>query len=779
MGALDLISNTVRRRILITGVVQGVGFRPFVFNLATRLNLSGSVLTSSTGVVIEVEGHAHAIEELISTIRNNPPVLSRIRAIDVVELVPANSAGFTIRPSFPDLEHPALVSPDASTCDLCWSEFHNPQDRRFGYPFINCTGCGPRYTIVQDTPYDRRFTTMAAFEMCSECAQEYSNPCDRRFHAQPNACRRCGPGIALIASRDRKLACEFQNGPSAIATLQQTRALLKLGHILAVRGVGGFHLVCDAANEEAVSELRRRKQRSDKPFAVMAPSSESVEHLCALSDTDRKLLLCRERPIIIAARRDHANVAPSVAPRNNTLGVMLPHTPLQHLLFAEPGSSDFEFCSLVMTSGNISEEPIVTSNEEALDRLASVADYFLLHNRDIHMRVDDSVARSFAQRTQVLRRSRGYVPVPVDFGEGMVELLACGAELKNTFCLTKDHYAILSQHIGDLENYESLRFFEESLANVKKLFRISPVAVTYDLHPRYLSTRFALTYPVSHRIGVQHHHAHVASCMADNGVRGKVIGVAFDGTGYGTDGQIWGGEFLIADLLGFERRAHFRYVPQAGGDVAVRQPWRSALSYLHDVFGPDIPGDLRSKFAGTHREQAIIEAMLRHNVHTVQTSSCGRLFDAVASILGIRQEVTYEGQAAIELEQTITPGIDGGYSFHVANSELLEVDFRPMIDAIVREKLAGESNGEIAARFHNTLTASLTEICTRLRTSDGLSQVCLSGGTFQNKYLLKRSVEALQRAGFEVLLHTQVPANDGGISLGQAMIANAILQREV
>ena len=778
MGAIDLTSNRVRQRIVVAGVVQGVGFRPFVFNLAARLKLSGSVFNSSTGVVIEAEGHADAVEELVSTIRNHPPVLSRVGTIEVVNLRPTETVGFTISPSVPEADRVALISADFSTCEACWSEFHDPRDRRFGYAFINCTCCGPRYTIIQDTPYDRRFTTMAAFKMCSVCAQEYSNPSDRRFHTQPNACPNCGPGVALIASGERECPLEFQNGPCAIATLRQTRSLLKDGRILAMRGLGGFHLVCDAANEQAVAELRRRKRRSDKPFAVMAPSSDAVERLCTLSDTDRNLLLCRERPIVIAAKRDYAGVAPSVAPGNCTLGVMLPYTPLQHLLFADPGSFDFEFSSLVMTSGNISEEPIVTSNPGALDALARVADYFLLHNRDIYMRVDDSVTRSFGQRKQVLRRSRGYAPVTIDCPYNIIELLACGAELKNTFCLTRDRHAILSQHIGDLENYESLRFFEESLANLKKLFRVSPVAVAYDLHPRYLSTRFAGEYPVTSRIGVQHHHAHIASCMAENGVRGKVIGVAFDGTGYGTDGQIWGGEFLIADFVAFERRAHFRYLPLAGGDVAVRQPWRSALSYLRDVFGTEIPDGLPPMWASTHSERAIVEALLRQHVNTIKTSSCGRLFDAVASILGIRHEVTYEGQAAVELEQAITGGTDSCYRFDVADGELLEIDFRQTIETIVREKLAGVPTGQIAARFHNTVAACLAEVCGRLRTSDRLNQVCLSGGTFQNKYLLARSVKALQRAGFEVFLQTQVPANDGGISLGQAVIANAILQRE-
>jgi hydrogenase maturation protein HypF len=754
--------------------VQGVGFRPFAFNLANRLGLIGWIRNNSVGAEIEIQGPADSLKEFVSALRVAPPPLARIDKINIIEEPPAAAVGFAILASAPDPYHFASVPSDSATCDACWREFHDPKNRRFGYAFINCTDCGPRYTIIQDTPYDRPNTTMAAFPMCDQCQGEYADPANRRFHTQPNACARCGPGIALIETQNQ--SWDFASGERALEITRQARALLRAGHILAMRGLGGFHLVCDAMNEDAVAELRRRKRRSEKPFALMAPSIRHAEAIAVLGESDCELILSRERPIVIV--NSNSAVAPSVAPHNATVGIMLPYTPLQHLLFAGPGSQDYEFAALVMTSGNISEEPIVASNAQALDRLQSIADYFLLHNRDIYMRVDDSVARSFSGKPQVMRRSRGYAPVNIKLQGSQIDLLACGAELKNTFCLTKERCTIISQHIGDLENYETLRFFEESLENLKKLFRVQPAAVAYDLHPRYLSTRFALQYPVERRIGVQHHHAHIASCMAESGIRDRVIGVAFDGTGYGTDGKIWGGEFLIAGFTGFKRRAHLRYVPLAGGDTAVRQNWRSALAYLHDAFGRNIPDGLPPLFVPPHKEVEIVSAMLKQNLNVIQTSSCGRLFDAVAALLDIRQEVSFEGQAAIELEQAVGAATNEDYTFDLSGAEPYEIDFRPMITAIVRGTLSGVPTGVIAARFHNTLARCILETCKRLRTSERLNRVCLSGGTFQNKYLLERADQLLQNAGFQVLLHSRVPANDGGISLGQAVIANELLRQE-
>jgi len=552
----------VRKQIRVRGVVQGVGFRPFVFNLAQRLRLSGYVLNSSAGVQIELEGDPAQIEIFLRELDENPPPLAQIEDISLESLDPAGYASFSIRESVDVPGQLAPVSPDVSTCADCLRDFQTPGNRRFGYPFTNCTNCGPRYTITRMIPYDRPLTTMACFPMCEQCLREYEDPSDRRFHAQPNACPDCGPAITL--------------------SVEMARQLLREGRILAIKGLGGFHLVCDPFNDDAVQLLRERKKRSDKPFALMVRDIAAAEEICMVSDAERAALTSIRRPIVILARRPDAPISQGLAPGNNTLGVMLPYTPLHYLLFDEACSA------LVMTSGNLSEEPIVTGNRDAALRLASIADAFLFHNRDIHTRVDDSVARVFAGQERVLRRSRGYAPHPITLGFPVAEVLACGGELKNTFCLTKDHHAFLSQHIGDLENYETLTFYRETLDRMQRLFRIEPKAVAYDLHPQYLSTRLALEMTDIQQIGVQHHHAHIASCMAENGIADKVIGVAFDGTGFGSDGKIWGGEFLVADFAGFERRGHFRYVALAGGDRAVREPWRLGLSYLLDTFGAQI-----------------------------------------------------------------------------------------------------------------------------------------------------------------------------------------------
>jgi len=762
----------VRTRIHLQGIVQGVGFRPFVFNLVKKLGLRGFVLNSTSGVDMELEGEQTAIQQFLETLKQDPPPLALIESIDLNELPLFGYSDFIIRESVNQENQFALVSPDVGTCADCLKDFTDPANRRFGYPFTNCTNCGPRFTIIRDIPYDRPFTTMAAFEMCQTCLAEYHDPTDRRFHAQPNACSECGPGLSLVQSGGSFSDIKFATGASSLSILAQVRGLLHEGQIIAIRGMGGFHLACDASNAKALTRLRQRKRRSDKPFAVMVPDIGVAEALCAVTPGDREALLSLQRPIVILRRHPEAALPAEIAPGNNTLGVMLPYTPLHYLIFGEsPGAP--EFPALVMTSGNLNEEPIVIQNEEAWQRLSAIADWLLFHNRDIYMRVDDSVVRSISGQSRVGRRSRGHAPFTVDLKRPMHPILGSGAELKNTFCLTKDRYAILSQHIGDLENYETLRFFEESLHNLKKLFRVEPATVAYDLHPQYMSTRFALQTGLP-SVGVQHHHAHVASCMAENGLCGPVIGVALDGTGYGTDGQIWGGEFLEADFSGFERRAHFRYIPLAGGDAAIRQPWRSALSYLRDAFGADIPDGLPAMNAIPVKEFTVVDAMLRRKFSVIQTSSCGRLFDAVASILGLRQRVTFEGQAAIELE-CLAGADDNSYPFEISPSE--EVDFRSTIQATVRDFRASERLDVISARFHNTVVDAIVETCRRIRASGGLKQVCLSGGVFQNKYLTERSVEHLRGCGFEVFLHSRVPANDGGIALGQVAIANAVLQR--
>ena len=740
-----------RKQIRLRGIVQGIGFRPFVYQLARRYQLNGHVRNTAEGVLMEVEGAPRTIDRFLWEVAHGHPPFARIEEAVVADLAPTGETGFTLRRSLDEKAQFALVSPDLATCEDCRREFTDPRNRRFGYAFTNCTNCGPRYSIIRNIPYDRPETTMASFQMCPDCQAEYEDPGDRRFHAQPNACPACGPSLTL--------------------DLDEVRRRLSEGQILAIRGLGGFQLACDAGNDAAVRELRRRKRRSDKPLAVMAPDLATIGQFCVVTDADRDALLSPQRPIVIVQRRLEARISDAVSPDNPTLGVVLPYTPLHHLLF-----TNAPYRLLVMTSGNLSEEPIVTRNQEAQERLASVADAFVLHNRDIYMRVDDSVVRAFEGRTRVLRRARGYAPLPIDLGAEGAEVLACGGELKNTFCLTKGRYALLSQHIGDLENYETLEFFQETLEQMKKLFRVKPRVVAHDLHPAYLSTRFARELEGIEMVGVQHHHAHIAACMAENQLREKVIGVAFDGTGYGTDGQIWGGEFLIADRAGFERRAHFRYVPLPGGDQAVHQPWRMALSCLMDAFHADYTGaDLPLWKNIPESRLEIVRTMVRRRVNTVQTSSCGRLFDAVAALTGLCQEVNFEGQAAIRLEAAAQASIEERYPFAIENAAPWQIDMRPAIREIVSAAGRREDPGAISSRFHNTIAEIILEVCRRLRASEHLNRVCLSGGTFQNVYLLGRAVTALRRTGFEVFLHAAVPPNDGGLSLGQAVVAQTLV----
>ncbi len=743
----------MRRRLLVRGIVQGVGFRPWIHQLAARHGLAGFVLNSTAGVVMELEGTEEALAGFHLDFTEHPPPLAAVESVTEETLPDAGYKGFAIRESSSEPDAFVLVPPDVGTCAECFAEFRDAANRRAGYPFTNCTHCGPRYTIIRDVPYDRAFTTMAEFPMCPACQAEYEDPSSRRFHAEPNACPECGPHVELWDQRQR-----LQAGGDAVAATQR---LLEQGHIVAIKGLGGFHLACLADDDAAVRLLRERKRRSDKPFAVMVRDVEAAETRGVLGDEDRAALASPRRPIVIVPARRVSAIAPGL----HWIGMMLPYTPLHHLLFA---GAAYE--ALVMTSGNLSEEPIASGNEEVAARLHPLASHFLLHNRQIQTRADDSVVRTFEGRERVMRRSRGYAPTPVDLGRGCGQLLAVGGELKNAFCLTKDHYAVLSQHIGDLENLETLRVFEETLEHMKRFFRIAPVAVAHDLHPGYLSTRFAVGMEGVRKIGVQHHHAHIAACMAENHLdtnrQGPVIGVALDGTGYGTDGKIWGGEFLVCDYAGFERAYHFRYVPLAGGDAAVKEVWRSGLAYARDA-GLEVP------FAVTPEAMAVVDRMIGSRINTVDTSSCGRLFDAVAAILGVRMKANYEGQAAMELEALANDDA-GVYRFDYDGGEL---DFRETI-----RSLAGNAAdpATAAARFHNTLARAIAETCLRIRAASGLGQglrrVCLSGGVFQNILLLKKAAHALRAAGFEIYPHSLVPPNDGGLALGQAVIADAALR---
>jgi len=758
-------------RIHISGVVQGVGFRPFVYGLATRLGLTGWVRNTSAGVDIEVDGSSESLASFVEALRQGPPPLARIDDLEVTARPPDGFTSFEIIASqgVPQAFQP--ISPDVSICPDCLRELFDPADRRYRYPFINCTNCGPRFTIIQDIPYDRPQTTMAPFAMCPDCAAEYEDPLDRRFHAQPVACPVCGPQIWLESEEGRSDREE---------ALQGARELLATGKIVAVKGLGGFHLACDAANPEAVDELRRRKLRVDKPFALMVADIETVARHCHLDEAERQLLESRQRPIVILRRRPESDIVPGVAPNQDTLGVMLPYTPLHYLLL-EPAPGFPE--ALVMTSGNLSEEPIATDNHEAQERLAALADAFLLHDRDIRTRCDDSVVRVFPVGTEQraddpetaiypLRRARGYAPFPVHLPWEMPPILATGAELKNTFCLTKQRYAFLSHHIGDLENYETLQAFETGIEHYQRLFRVGPELLAYDLHPDYLASRYALARAEREglpAVGVQHHHAHVAACMAEHGLSGEtpVIGVSFDGTGYGDDGVIWGGEFLLADYRGYQRPLHLAYAPLPGGDAAVRQPWRFTLAWLNQA-GLEWGDDLPPVRAASAEQLDVIRRQIEGGVNAPPTSSMGRLFDAVAALIGVRQEVNYEAQAAIELEALVDPDESGAYPFDIGDGL---IDPAPMLRALLADLRNGVSAGAMAVRFHNGLAAMVGAACRTLREQFGVAQVALSGGVWQNMVLLGRTVPLLRGDGFEVYLHRQVPANDGGLALGQAVVA--------
>jgi len=751
----------VRREIEVSGIVQGVGFRPYIYRLATERDLAGQISNTAAGVVIEIEGQANLVDDFLARLPQEAPPLARITRIALREIPCNQDRGFRIVSSQTGAERRVLISPDVATCDDCLRELFDPNDRRYLYPFINCTNCGPRFTIVRDIPYDRARTSMSVFRMCPACNAEYHDPSNRRFHAQPNACWKCGPQVRLLNGDG---SCVELGDPIAAAA-----AMLCLGMIVAVKGLGGFHLACDTANPTAVELLRERKLRVEKPFAVMAPSLAAIEAFCETDGLSPELLARPERPIVLLRKKEPNPIAEAVAPFNRYLGVFLPYTPLHHLLFAAGG-----FPALVMTSGNRSEEPIAIDNQEALQRLRGLADYFLVHDREVLLRSDDSVVRVAGGRTRQWRRSRGYVPVPVFLHKEVPPILAVGGELKNTVCFTRGGHAFLSQHIGDLENLESYRFFEEAVAHMRRILEIEPAVVAYDLHPDYFSTRWARGQKGQELIGVQHHHAHVASCMAENHLEGRVIGIALDGTGYGIDGHVWGGEVLLADYRDFERAAHFHYVPMPGGAKAIHEPWRMAVSYLAHHFGRafwdfDIPFVRRLD----RRLVATVLQMIERGVNSPLTSSCGRLFDAVAALAGIRDQVNYEAQAAIELEMALDGADDGSaYPFTLRETdEGCEFDTRSLFEALLEDIREGASASVISRRFHNGLVDVFARITALLRERRKLNRVCLSGGTFQNVYLLEHLTRRLEAGGFEVFTQAEVPAGDGGLSLGQAMVA--------
>jgi hydrogenase maturation protein HypF len=751
----------VRKEVEVSGIVQGVGFRPFVYRLATERRLSGTIKNTSSGVVIEIQGPAELVEDFLACLRTEAPPLALVTGVRSRDLPCNHDQGFRILPSRLGEARRALISPDVAVCSDCLRELFDPADRRYRYPFINCTNCGPRYTIVRDIPYDRARTSMAKFVMCPACQREYDDPTDRRFHAQPNACWDCGPRVELC---DRDGSPIAARDPIAEAALR-----LREGAIVAVKGLGGFHLAVEATNGAAVERLRERKRRVEKPFAIMVPDLKRVEQLCYADDSACQLLTSSQRPIVLLPKRQPNPVAEAVAPFHRYLGVFLPYTPLHYLLFDAGG-----FTALVMTSGNLSEEPIAIANQEALTRLRDLADFFLVHDREILLRCDDSVVSCASERPQQWRRSRGFVPVPVFLDEELPPVLAVGGELKNTICLTKGNQAFLSQHVGDLENLEAFGFFEETIRSLGRILEVEPRVVAYDLHPDYFSTRWALRQTGIAKVAVQHHHAHLASCMAENHVKGPVIGFALDGTGYGTDGAVWGGEVLLADYTGFQRLAHFDYVPMPGGEAAIREPWRMAVSYLFRHFGRAFL-DLPIPFVRQLDPQpvALLLRMIERGVNSPVTSSCGRLFDAVAALVGIRQRVNYEAQAAIELEMAIGEGEEtAAYALGFRpDGPGWIMDTAPMFQALLRDLRAGLPAGQISQRFHNGLAEGFARLAEMVRARTGLNRVCLSGGTFQNAYLQSRLVARLHSSGFEVFTQNQVPAGDGGLSLGQALVA--------
>ncbi len=753
-----------RYKLTIQGIVQGVGFRPFVYQQAVARRLAGYVTNTSHGVDLEVEGEGPDLDDFIRTLRQDPPPLSRITSLEFQPLPPQGDSGFIIRMSQAQETRSALISPDVAVCPDCLREMRDPRDRRYRYPFINCTNCGPRYTIIKDIPYDRAKTTMAAFTLCPECSSEYHDPLNRRFHAQPNACWTCGPRVRLLDGMGQTL-----EGQDPIA---ETARLLREGWIVAIKGLGGFHLAVEAVQEEAVRRLRARKHREEKPLALMSPDLDRIRAFARIEAEEAAVLLSRERPIILLKQNDPSPIASAVAPGNQYYGVMLPYAPLHYLLL------DHGFLALVMTSGNLSEEPICIDNEEAFLRLKGIADYFLVHNRDIHLRSDDSIVQQVSGSLRQLRRSRGFVPVPVFLAEPLAPVLACGAELKNTVCLTKDNRAFISQHVGDLENLETLHFFKQTIEHLKQILQIEPEIIAYDLHPDYLSTRFALEQEGVELIGVQHHFAHLVGCLAEHGLNEKVIGLMLDGSGYGLDGRIWGGEVLVGDCGSFERCGHFAYLPLPGGARAIREPWRMAVSYLYQAYGEglwDLSLPLLERIDRAKIE--ILVRMIQKGINSPMTSSCGRLFDGVAAIIGLRDTVAFEGQAAMELEMTQSRENEGSYDFELLKSEeTLQILPQSIIRSVVEDVLQGASREQISRRFHRTLVEVLTRVCRILREERGLEKVALGGGVFQNRTLLTEMEARLSAEGFRVYSKSLIPSNDGGISLGQAVAAHYIRQ---
>ena len=755
-----------RVRYLFSGVVQGVGFRPFIYRLAVKNVLRGFVQNRPDGVLVEVEGTGAAIDSFLAGIRQELPPLANVTNISAEEIALRTDDNFRIIASDTQGDGDVHISPDIAICRDCLKELFDPQDRRYRYPFINCTNCGPRLTIIKSIPYDRINTSMACFPLCPQCRAEYENPADRRFHAEPNACPVCGATIQLLDEKGNKVSTDDP--------IKAAIGLLKDGKVLAIKGLGGFHLSVDAGNDEAVKRLRSRKFREEKPMAIMVKNLENVKRFAHVNEEEEKLLASPQRPIVLLKKKNGNTISEQVAPGVPNLGVMLPYTPLHYLLLEK----DFE--ALVMTSANQVDEPICISNREAVTRLKDIANYFLIHNRDILVRCDDSIAMIAGGTEQLLRRSRGFVPKPILLKDSFPDVLALGGHLKATQCIVKGNFAFLSPHIGDLETPQARDFFQESLTLMKKITESNPEVVACDAHPAYYSTKVAEELTGVRIIHVQHHHAHIVSCMAENQISGDVIGLAMDGTGFGLDGNAWGGEFLVANETEFKRLGHLQYFVLPGGEKTIHEPWRIAASLLALAYGQswsEIAAQLNILPPGL--DSKVFNKIIENKINSPLTSGLGRLFDGVAAIIGLRKKVSFEGQAAMELEGESDRQAAEPFPFVISedgeNCFILDISFT--IRAIVNNLLAGKSKKEISSSFHRTLAMAFVVMCKKIREKTGINRVCLSGGCFQNKILLEDSIIQMENASFKVYHHQQVPTNDGGIALGQAIIAGAIARR--
>ncbi len=756
-------NGTVVKRVRyhFSGVVQGVGFRPFIFRLAVKNGLSGFVRNRPDGVLAEVEGPGRSVDLFIEEAKSKLPPLADIAGLRSEEIDPSGEPGFRIIESEAG-EGDAQIAPDVAVCEDCLSELFDPADRRYRYPFINCTNCGPRLTIIRDIPYDRDRTSMSCFPMCADCRKEYGDPGNRRFHAEPNACPRCGPRIRILDSEGNDIAPADPVGKAV--------ELLAAGHIMAIKGLGGFHLAVDAGNDAAVKRLRARKYREEKPLAVMVKNLETGRRIAEIPAEEAELLLIPQRPIVLVEKKPDARVSGAIAPGLKNIGIMLPYTPLHHLLLEN------DFSALVMTSGNQIDEPICIGNREAVGRLRGIADFFLVHDRDILVRCDDSVAFTANGKPRLVRRSRGFAPKPVLLRSDCPGVLALGPQLKGTICILKGRFAFLSPHIGDLETPQARDFFHESLALMKKITESDPDRVACDAHPGYYATRAAADLNGIELVSVQHHHAHIVSCMAENLIAGSVIGLAMDGTGYGSDGNAWGGEFLVAEETVFRRAGQIGYFLLPGGEKAVREPWRIAAGLLREAYGPAwLDVALKLGLVKDADTGEMLERMFSKRINTPLSSGLGRLFDAAAALLGLRRTATFEGQAAMELE-ALAKGASGlPLPFGIGRDESgrLQIDFKPAIRSIAEGVLQGKDRRGLALGFHRALICAFTQAADEIRAEAGIHRVVLSGGCFQNRILLEGCINGLEEKRFEVFTHHHVPMNDGGIALGQAVIAAA------